>query len=86
MIFRLKPVYSPPEEFDVSGEEDWTARYAYVLRASGFGPNEISDRVFFLKLKKASRLKPMSDRGLARKWNLYWTSGPVPPCPPLSLL
>jgi hypothetical protein len=86
MIFRLKPVYSPPEEFDVSGEEDWTARYAYALRASGFGPNEISDRVFFLKLKKASRLKPMSDRGLARKWNLYWTSGPVPPCPPLSLL
>lgn len=64
--------------------DDWLIRAAYISRAMQLKQEKVSDKVMLLRSGPiVTKLKPMSDRGLAKWWHVTTIAHGLPDCPPL---
>jgi hypothetical protein len=64
--------------------DDWLVRAAYISRAMQLKQEKVSDKVMLLRSGSIkNKLKPMSDRGLAKWWHVTTIAHGLPECPPL---
>lgn len=83
------PAEEEKEERDAVGvseniTDDWLIRAAYISRAMQLKQEKVSDKVMLLRSGRVQqKLKPMSDRGMAKWWHVATIAHGLPACPPL---